>query len=88
MNGRVSAGRQFVVATVAAYSGYPPEPRSNSRTNSGLRKIRRKVSLDFAKFDWTRHLRLSHWCGEWFRLLFVAIPRSRSGTTGIADSYR
>ena len=54
MSGRVSAGRQFVVATIAAYWGYPPEPRSNSRTNSGLRKIRRKVSLDFAKFDWTR----------------------------------
>jgi hypothetical protein len=55
MGGRVSARRQFVVATIAAYSGYPPEPHSNSRTNSGLRKIRRKVSLDFAKFDWTRH---------------------------------
>jgi hypothetical protein len=27
-----------------------------SETKSGLRKIRRKVSLDFAKFDWTRHL--------------------------------
>jgi hypothetical protein len=54
MGGRASAGRQFVVATVAAYSGYPPEPRSDSRTKSGLRKIRRKVSLDFAKFDWTR----------------------------------
>jgi hypothetical protein len=24
MSGRVSAGRQFVVAAVAAYSGYPP----------------------------------------------------------------
>jgi hypothetical protein len=55
MGGRVSAERQFVVATIAAYWGYPPEPRSNSRTNSGLPKIRRKVSLDFAKFDWTRH---------------------------------
>ena len=31
----------------------------DSRTNSGLRKIRRKVSLDFAKFDWTRRHQLS-----------------------------
>jgi len=54
MGGRVSAGRQFVVAAVAAFWGYPPGPHSASRTNSGLRKIRRKVSLDFAKFDWTR----------------------------------
>ena len=54
MSGRVSAGRQFVVTTAAAYSGYPPEPRRDSRTKSGLRKIRRKVSLDFAKVDWTR----------------------------------
>jgi hypothetical protein len=30
MSGRVPAGRQFVVATAAAYSGYPPEPRSDS----------------------------------------------------------
>jgi hypothetical protein len=49
MSGRVSAGRQFVVATAVAYSGYPPKPCSDSRSNSGLRKIRRKVSLDFAK---------------------------------------
>jgi hypothetical protein len=51
MSGPVSTGRQFVGATAAAYSGYPPEPRSDSRTKSGLRKIRRKVSLDFPKFD-------------------------------------
>ena len=61
MSGRVSAGRQFVVTTAAAYSGYPPEPRRDSRTKSGLRKIRRKVSLDFAKVDWTRqHTRRRH----------------------------
>ena len=54
MSGRVSAGRQFVVATCCVL-GLSPEPRSDSRTKSGLRKIRRKVSLDFAKFDWTRH---------------------------------
>jgi hypothetical protein len=57
MSRRVSAGRQFVVATAAAYSSYPPAPRSDSRTKSRLRKIRRKVSLDFAKFDWTGHAR-------------------------------
>jgi hypothetical protein len=34
--------------------GLSPEPRSDSRTKSGLRKIRCKVSLDFAKVDWTR----------------------------------
>ena len=44
------------IPTAVAYSGYPPEPRSDSRTKSGLRKIRRKVSLDFAKFDWTRQI--------------------------------
>ena len=49
MGARVSAGRQFAVAAGAA----------DSRTNSGLRKIRRKVSLDFAKFDWTRQHQLS-----------------------------
>ena len=57
MSGRVSAGRQFVVTTAAAYSGYPPEARRDSQTKSGLRKIRRKVSLDVAKFDWTRQAR-------------------------------
>lgn len=49
MGERVSAGRQFVVATIAADWGYPPEPRSNSRTNSGLRKIRRKVKSGLRK---------------------------------------
>ena len=46
MRGRMSAGRQFLVAAVASYSGYPPEPRST-----------RELTLDFAKFDWTRHPR-------------------------------
>ena len=30
-------------------------PGSDSQSNSGLRKIVRKVSLEFANFDWTRH---------------------------------
>jgi len=50
MGGRVSAARHFVVAAGAAYWGYYLV-HSDSRTNSGLRKIRRKVSLDFEKFD-------------------------------------
>jgi hypothetical protein len=54
MSGWVSAGRQFVVTTAGACSDYPPEPRHDARTKSGLRKIRHKVSLDFAKVDWTR----------------------------------
>jgi hypothetical protein len=37
MGGRVSAGRQFMVATIAAYSGYPPEPRGDRRTNTSVR---------------------------------------------------
>jgi hypothetical protein len=32
----------------------PANPGSDSQSNSGLRKIIRKVSLEFAKFDWTR----------------------------------
>jgi hypothetical protein len=55
MSGWVSAGRQFVVTTAGACSDYPPEPRRDAQTKSGLRKIRHKVSLDFAKVDWTRH---------------------------------
>jgi hypothetical protein len=33
-----------------------PNPGSDSQSNSGLRKIIRKVSLEFAKFDWTGHI--------------------------------
>jgi hypothetical protein len=44
MGGRVSAGRQFVVAAVAAYWGYPPNHAAT-----------RELTLDFAKFGWKRH---------------------------------
>jgi hypothetical protein len=32
-------------------------PGSDSQCKSGLRKIIRKVRLEFAKFDWTRQIR-------------------------------
>ena len=38
MSGRVSAGRQFVVTTAAAYSGYPPNHAAT-----------RELNLDFAR---------------------------------------
>src|SRR5258708_5299463 len=37
------------------FATYIANPASDSQCKSGLRKIIRKVSLEFAKFDWTRH---------------------------------
>jgi hypothetical protein len=51
MGGRVSAGRQFVVAADAADCGYPPNHAATREITLDF-AIRRKVSLDFAKFDW------------------------------------